>query len=128
MEWYQVFIGVGGGSILTIILTHYLELKKVKILHALERGRWLNDNRLRAFSSLVQHLLSLGEATQANIAYQTGSREKYLRTRALASEAILLVDDDSLSLKIVENIDTLQKTLDAPQGGRKREITKRVRD
>lgn len=115
MDWQLLSLvagGIGIGSILSSIITNIFVIKIQKDTHKQEKETWYRDNRLRAFSGLIRHLLSLGETSRSS----TDRRTNYLNSRAIATEAILLINDTSLSSKVVNVIDQLHRISDLPTG------------
>lgn len=89
MSWEALIGAAGVGAIATKLLD-ILWLQRM--IRSAERVSWLRDKRLEAYSELCAELLSLGK----NSDLRNDAFEGY----ALATEAILLTDDDTLAEEI----------------------------
>lgn len=91
MDW-PALLGSGAiGALLTKTLdTLWLQ----RVLQSAEKRKWLREKRLKAYSELTAELLTLGRKSDL--------RGNAFDGYALASEAILLTEDDKLASEIEE--------------------------
>jgi hypothetical protein len=88
MDILSILGGIGLGYIIAKFIDFWLQDKIDRQQHA----RWLRDNRLRAFAEVTKEFISLG----AHAPGQRTSFEMY----AAVSQALLLIDDDPLTIRI----------------------------
>src|SRR4030065_1448526 len=89
MNWIELISAAGVGAIATKLLD-ILWLQRM--IRNAERASWLREKRLKAYSELCTELISLGR----NSDLRNDAFEGYV----LATEAILLTDDDTLAEEI----------------------------
>ncbi len=89
MEWIQTASAFGFGA-LAIKILDIVWLQRA--IRDSERKKWLREKRLEAYTELTKEILSLGQCR--------GSRENAFNGYALASEAILLVENEELAFRI----------------------------
>jgi hypothetical protein len=110
MDWTPLISAAGIGALLVkVIDTLWLQ----KVLQSAEKKKWLREKRLKAYSDLTAELLSLGKRSDL----QTDAFQGY----AIASEAILLTDDDKLAKEIEDfftGLANLFKEASIPEGHR----------
>jgi len=90
MQNFIIALGAGSLGAVLIKLIDIIWLQRVLENH--ERKKWLRDKRLRAFTNLSKEILSMG----IDKGYGSNSFKFY----ALASEVLLLINDDWLVKKI----------------------------
>lgn len=91
MDWITLITGVGvGGIVVKVLDVWWLQ----KVIETRDTKKWLRDQRLKAFTNLAQAILSFALTEQHRIS--SNPFEFY----ALAAEAMLLIDDESLINRI----------------------------
>ena len=89
MDWLQIASAFGVGALVVKVLD-IVWLQKA--MRDSERAKWLREKRLAAYSDLTKEILSLGQCSNV--------RENAFDGYALASEAILLVENEKLAFEI----------------------------
>jgi hypothetical protein len=91
MSWLELLgSGAVGGILVKAVDTLWLQ----KVLQSAEKRKWFREQRLKAYSDLATELLTLGRRSDL--------RNDAFRGYEIASEAILLTEDDKLASEIEE--------------------------
>lgn len=89
MSWLALLgSGAVGGLLVKVVDALWLQ----RILQSAEKRKWFRERRLKAYTELTVELLTLGRKSDL--------REDAFRGYEIASEAILLTEDDKLASEI----------------------------
>ena len=103
INWFQLFSLTGIAGCLGGAISKWLEVTVfARFVEKREYQKWLRNARLKAFTNLTAELQSMGLAKE-------GAYDNPFEFRALASSAILLIDNEKLTTRIEEYIQDRDK-------------------